>query len=52
MVCLQLFKDLSSSTCYLEAKKEIQKSKHLFYLNPLHNVSLSFISASLCLQNI
>ena len=46
MVCLQLFKDLFSNTCFLEAKKETQKSKALFS----YTIEV-FRTASLCLQD-
>ena len=47
MVCSQLFKDLSSNTCFLEAaKKETQKSKTL----SSYTMQV-FITASLCLQD-
>lgn len=46
VVCLQLFKDLFSNTCFLEAKKGTQKSKPLFS----YTMEI-FIPSSLCLQD-
>lgn len=46
MVCLQLFKDLSSNTCFLEAKKETRKGKYFFSCT-----MEVFITSSLCLQD-